>query len=101
YVNDGVINAIRVKLFSMTEEWDNVLTYGESIMSKYTIALPKYYSGLFSKTPEVNQTQEVIFRYNVTVNSGPSVVGTWYSVRANGQSGSFFYEMGRSLYNEL
>lgn len=101
YVNAGVINSIRVKLFSMTEEWDNVLTYGQEIMDQYTIADTKAYPNLFTKTPDPVTYGEIIFRSKVTPNTGPSVVGVWYSVRANKDTGSFFYEMGRSLYNEF
>jgi len=104
YVNAGVIDAIRVKLFSMTEQWDDVLTYGERVMTAYTLSGldgAGEYSNAFSKTPSVRSNGEVIFRSKVTPNSGPSVVSIWYSVRAQRNNGSFFYEMGRSLYNEL
>lgn len=99
YVNAGVINAIRVKLFSATEQWDQVLTYGEIVMNQFAIADSDGYARLFSKDPTTNS--EIIFRSKVTPNSGPSVVATWYSVRAQRNNGSFFYEMGRSLYNEF
>lgn len=101
YVNAAVINSIRVKLFSMTEQWDDVLTYGETIMNQYSIAKSSVFSNLFSKDPNALGNNEIIFRSKVTPNSGPSVVATWYSVRARRDNGSFFYEMGRSLYNEF
>lgn len=101
YVNSGVINSIRVKLFSMTEQWDDVLTYGELVMNQFPISDSKQYADLFSKEPPVTPGSEIIFRSKVTPNSGPSVVATWYSVRAQRNNGSFFYEMGRSLYNEF
>lgn len=102
YVSGGMVNALRVKLFAMTEEWDNVLTYGEQVMLQYRLATPLEYGTLFSKDATDFPIQnEIIFRSKVSPNSGPSVVATWYSVRARRDNGSFFYEMGRSLYNEF
>lgn len=100
YANGDMVNAIRVKLFSMTEEWDNVLTYGQAIMDKYSLEEPQKYRDIFGKEPVIASNKEVIFMTKVTPNSGPSVIGNWYSVRTSA-GGSPFYKMGRSLYNEF
>lgn len=113
YVSAAMVNAIRVKLYTMTQDWDKVLEYGELIMSQYSLANRTQYRDLFSRVQGESSTSglngykdvpgntEVIFRLKTTTNSGPSVVSNWYSVRARGEDGSPFYEMGRSLYNEL
>lgn len=104
YVNAGAINAIRVKLFSMTEEYDKVIEYGEQIMSQYTLSNGNEYANLFARVDanyiDLPDFKEVIFRSKSTINTGPRPVSIWYSARAS-SDGSFFYEMGRSLYNEL
>lgn len=114
YVNLATIDAIRVKLYSMTQDWDKVIESGERIMLKYKLAKALKYEKMFARVaPEANtsngldlvfeepgNTTENIFRLKSTTSSGISVVGNWYSARAAGD-GSFFYEMGRSLYNEL
>lgn len=112
YVNAGMIEAIRVKLYSMTGDWDKVIEHGELIMNRYRLTNATEYKKLFARVttsqgnfPEVYEEPQVfaelIFKLNVTLNTGPSVVGNWYSIRARGGDGSSFYEMGRSLYNEL
>lgn len=112
YVNAAMIEAIRVKLYAMTGDWDKVLEHGEVIMNQYKLVDSEGYKKLFARVtttqgnfPEIYEepgaNTELIFKLKVTLNSGPSVVGNWYSVRARGGDGSPFYEMGRSLYNEL
>ena|SRR5690554_213107 len=113
YVNSGTINAIYVKLYSMLEQYDKVIDYGDLIMNRYRLTKADGYEKLFARVaPEVNNSgldiiyedtadlEETIFRLKTTTSSGPSVIGNWYSNQARGD-GSFFYEMGRSLYNEL
>jgi|GEM_PF-382078 len=112
YVNAAIIEAIRVKLYAMTGDWDKVLEHGEIIMNQYSLTNAQEYKKLFARVTstqgnfqEIYQepapNTELIFRLKVTLNSGPSVVANWYSIRARGNDGSPFYEMGRSLYNEL
>lgn len=113
FASAGMLEAIRVKLYSMTQEWDKVLEHGEIIMNQYRLANRTEYRDLFSRVLSEGSTSglnpykdtpgltEVIFRLKTTTNSGPSVVSNWYSVRARGEDGSPFFEMGRSLYNEF
>ncbi|SFN76227.1 Starch-binding associating with outer membrane [Paenimyroides ummariense] len=112
YVNAAMIEAIRVKLYAMTGDWDKVLEHGQVIMNRYRLATATEYKKLFARVTttqgnfqevyaEPPALAELIFKLNVTLNTGPSVVGNWYSIRARGGDGSPFYEMGRSLYNEL
>lgn len=101
YVNSGMIEAIRVKMYAMTEEWDNVLTHGQIIMNQYTLANASQYTNLFSRVNPTDFTEpsfETIFKLKRTLNSGGNVAGAWYSVNVS-DGGSYFYEMGRSLYN--
>lgn len=103
YVNSGMIEAIRVKMYAMTEEWDKVLTHGQLILNQYSIATPTQYTSLFARVNPSDFTEpsaETIFKLKRTLNSGGNVADTWYSVNVSAE-GSPFYEMGRSLYNEL
>lgn len=105
YVNNGVIESIRTKLYAMTGDWDLVLQHGEEVLKQYTPIGADDYAKLFAKVDkdfvEPAAGREVIFRLHGTVNSGPSPAANWYSVRPRGGDGSPIYEMGRSLYNEL
>ena len=78
YVNAGAINAIRVKLFSMTEEYDKVIEYGEQIMSQYTLSNGNEYANLFARVDanyiDLPDFNEVIFRSKSTINTGPRPV---------------------------
>jgi len=103
YVNSGLIEAIRVKLYSMTEEWDNVLTHGQIIMNQFSLANSNEYSALFARVNPSDYdepSKEILFKLKRTLNSGGNVASAWYSINVSSE-GSFFYEMGRSLYNEL
>jgi len=103
YANSGMIESIRVKMYAMTEEWDNVLTHGQIIMNQYTLSTPSQYINLFGRVNPNDFSEpsaETIFKLKRTLNSGGSVASAWYSVNVSG-GGSFFYEMGRSLYNEF
>lgn len=105
YVNAGVIESIRVKLYSMTGDWDKVLEHGQLVLNQFQIAIPEDYISLFSRVdlndPNYREpSSEIIFKLKRTVNTGGSVAAAWYSVDVSG-GGSYFYEMGRSLYNEL
>lgn len=104
YVNAGMIESIRVKLYAMTEDWDKVLEHGQLILNQYSLATPSQYEKLFERVNPsdfIEPSSEIIFKQKRTLNTGGSVVASWYSVRARGEDGSPFYEMGRSLYNEL
>lgn len=108
YVGAGMVQAIRVKLYSMTGDWDKVLEHGQLIMNQFSLVNAQEYKQLFARVTadggsyaDPSGFKELIFRLKVTINSGPSVIANWYSIRARGEDGSSFYEMGRSLYNEF
>ena len=103
YANDGMIEAIRTKLYAMTEDWDKVLEHGPKAIVQTPIAKFDEYQTLFARVNPADFKEplvETIFKLKRTLNSGGSVAGAWYSVNVSG-TGSFFYEMGRSLYNEF
>lgn len=107
YANGGVINAIRVKLYSMTGNWGGVITAGNNIMSQgaYALANRSEYLAIFPRTQQlpadiVLPAKEIIFQLKRTANNGGAVAAAWYSGNVS-LTGSPFYEVGRSLYNEL
>jgi len=105
YVNAGVIESIRTKLYSMTGDWDKVLEHGQLVLNQFNLANASDYQSLFARVDLNDPTyrepsSEIIFKLKRTVNTGGNVAAAWYSVNVSG-GGSYFYEMGRSLYNEL
>src|SRR5690606_25199074 len=54
YANPGLIEAIRVKLYSTTEEWDKVLTHGQIILNQpvFALANAKEYTELFARVED-------------------------------------------------
>lgn len=100
YVNAGVINSIRTKLYAMTGDWDKVLEYGQLVLNQYPLVNAGEYTSMFAKDAITANFSENIFSLKSTINTGPRPVGIWYSARPN-INGNPFYKMGRSLYNEL
>src|SRR5690606_20061902 len=79
YVNAAMIEAIRVKLYAMTGDWDKVLEHGEVIMTRYRLATATEYKKLFARVTttqgnfqevyaEPPASAELIFKLNVTLN---------------------------------
>lgn len=107
YANPGFINAIKVKLYAMTGDYDKVIQYGTEIMKvgAYALAPTSEYLQIFPRTqlPQnkiETPAKEIIFQLKRTQNNGGNVAAAWYSGNVS-IDGSPFYEMGRSLYNEL
>ena len=105
YANAEVINSILVKLYAMTENWDGVISNGTLVLQKIGLANTSQYLQIFPRTQTtpsaiVTPAQEIVFQLKRTANSGGNVASAWYSGSVSA-TGSPFYEMGRSLYNEL
>lgn len=107
YANSGVINSIRAKLYSMTGNWDGVITAGTLVMGQgaYALATVAEYRDIFPRTQVlptdiILPAKEIIFQLKRTANNGGAVAAAWYSGSVSA-TGSPFYEVGRSLYNEL
>ena len=107
YVTTSFINAVRVKLFAMTGDYTDVLTYGQTILNRSDaqLATPEEYLQMFPRaqipaTQDVAIGKEIIFKLKRTINGGRAVAAAWYSIDVSA-NGSYFYEMGRSLYNQL
>ena len=105
YVNADVMNAIRVKLYAMTGNWDGVLEYGQLVLGKIHLAKPDDYLKIFPRDLTLaadieTPSTELVFQLKRTANNGGSVAAAWYSGNVS-KNGSPFYQMGRSLYNEL
>lgn len=98
YVTQGLVDAIRTKLYAMVGDYPNVITSGQAVL-----ALPQNQIGTvqdfadYFNNKEISK--EIIFQLQ-RVRGNASVASAWYSASV-GSNGSPFYEMGRSLYNEL
>ena len=101
YISGEVLRAFKIKLFSMTGNYAELIPLAEQALvnPNYRFATPQEYIDLFVKDP-VEPTSEIIWKFARPVGSGGAVASNWYSQSVS-ITGSFFYEMGRSLYNEF
>jgi len=101
YLTAGVLNSMKVKLYSMTQNYTEMIPLAEDILTGgvYRFATASEYVSMFEKDPN-QPSSELIFKLARPLGSGGAVASAWYS-GAVGINGSFFYEMGRSLYNSL
>lgn len=108
YVNRAFNNTVRLHMHSMLgNNPDEVIELGIGILniSSFNLADAGEYNELFPReetdpTAESEPSSEIIFRLKRTINGGGAVAGAWYSSNVS-EGGSAFYEMGRSLYNDL
>lgn len=98
YVNIGMIDAIRTKLYSFVGDYPKVITHGEAVIQNpaFQMANPSEYIDIFD---DKEVAKEIIFQLK-RVRGNASVASAWYSVNVSA-TGSPFFEMGRSLYNAL
>lgn len=108
YVNSAFNNTVRLHLYSMLgSNPDEVIALGTQILNSpaFGVANASEYEEIFPSdttdpSEETSPNKEIIFKLKRTVNGGGAVAAAWYSVDVSG-TGSAFYEMGRSLYNDL
>lgn len=105
YVNDAMLGAIKVKLYSMTGDYSQVLTEGNIIANNANFKLSNstQFTSIFGTEKQIGDNDpvvEMIFKLKRVVGNSGQIAAAWYSSRVN-EDGSYFYEMGRSLYNEL
>lgn len=98
YVTQGLVDAIRTKLYAMVGDYPNVITSAQAVLAqpRNQIGNVDDFANYFDNK-EVSK--EIIFQLQ-RVRGDASVASAWYSASV-GSNGSPFYEMGRSLYNEL
>lgn len=99
YLTNDVLNAFKVKLYSMTENYNELIPLAEGLLREYNFANAAEYSAMFAFNPD-EPAKEVIWKLARPLGSGGAVAENWYSSEV-GIDGSFFYEIGRSLYNEF
>jgi len=101
YLTADILRGFKVKLYSMTGNYSAIPVLMNEIMSNpnYKFANAQQYVDLFIKNPAV-PTSEIMWKLARPLGSGGNVAEAWYSSSVSA-TGSYFYEMGRSLYNEL
>lgn len=99
YITDQVLNAFKVKLYAMTENYTELIPLAQSVLDNYRFATGPEYVSMFAFNP-AEPSSEIIWKLARPLGSGGNVAENWYSSQVD-VDGSFFYEMGRSLYNEL
>src|SRR5690606_29892021 len=115
-VNKFVIHAIRAKLGACINDPAMIQQAYSALSGVGSIANDIQFKHLFNQMPEWTGTEEAIYTadpydYSPAINellfyirrkvaNSGAVAANWYSVRVM-NSGSPFFEMGRSLYNEF
>ncbi len=106
YVTKGFIETLLVKLYSMTGEYDKVITSAEKVIASGNYSLSStqfenvfWLDGLTEQT-NIDNNPEIIFRLKRTENQTSGVLGAWYDSRPT-MDGGVYFELGGSLYNEL
>ena len=101
FVSKAFVDAILVKLYSMTENYDGVVENAMNIISGNSHFLydGTNYLAMFQDNGLANNP-EIIMRQERVVSQGGGVASIWYTNRPNRQ-GSIQFEVGRSLYNEV
>ncbi len=99
YLTKGALDAILVKLYTMTGDYDKV----ESIVSGFIGSAHGFdaateYVSMFQDQTALKS--EVIFRLERRVSQNITIADIWYTNRI-GASGTVLYDIGRSLYNDL
>lgn len=101
YMNAGVADAIKLKMYTLMEDYPNVIAVGESMIQKYSLANANQYKSYFSRVGDnyvpIAENNEIIFQLKATASSGPSPASVWYSQRPY-RNGAIF-QIGRALYN--
>lgn len=117
-ITKGALDAMLVKLYSMTEDYDNVISIATNIVGSnvHTFATGNDYGlmyhvkDFFDTKDDANvwvngegkqqNNAEIIFQLVRSVNQSYAISDIWYTNQI-GSSGNTSFEMGRSLYNEF
>lgn len=101
FIRSSFLDAILVKLYSMTENYDG-LEEAFNRMTTQNVGSVFQHLGMFSDDLGARQNNpDVILRLERRVNQGGGVAGAWYSDLVGIDAGMIYMEMGRSLYNEF
>ncbi len=95
YVTADFITAVRARMALYRENYTEAQTYAQQLINSYDLTSRTLYPYMW--TDDVDG--EVIFKFERTTVDA-TIASLWFSVDAN-ITGSPFYEVGRSLFNEL
>lgn len=100
YITKGALDAMLVKLFSMTGKYDKVIEIGSQFIgSVHGFDSPASYKNMYLMN-DTSLKNEVIFRLVRDESESFTVADIWYTNRI-GRAGNVQFDIGRSLYNEL
>lgn len=102
YITSGVLECFKIKLFSMTGNYAALIPLAEGILTNpnYKFANAAQYENIFAYNPQQIPAEIIWKLARPVAGGGGNVAAAWYSSEVDVE-GSFFYEMGRSLYNEF
>ena len=101
-ITESFLDAILVKLYSMTENYSGLQAAFDRLNAKHSIGSGLDYLTTFADDAAAKASNpDIILRLERKINQGGGVAGAWYSNRVGINSSMIYMEMGRSLYNEL
>lgn len=101
-LSESVLDAILVKLYSMTENYTGLEQAFNRLNTKHNVGSVLENLAMFADDGGAKLSNpDIIMRLERRVNQGGGVAGAWYSERVGRNSRMIFMEIGRSLYNEF
>lgn len=94
-MNSTAIDAIRARMALYRHQWEDAITYADKVMDVVPLSNNSNYGNMFFS----DKDSEVVFKYQ-KVNGQEAIGRIWSSINTT-ISGSPFWEIGRSLFNEL
>jgi hypothetical protein len=95
YITKRAINSLRARIALYRENYTEAQSYAEQVIAQVPLAARNQYLGIWQDA----NNNEVIFKLERT--TGNSLIGGLWSSVNHTITGSPFYEIGRSLFNQL
>lgn len=101
-ITESFLDAILVKLYSMTENYNGLEEAFNRLKEKHTTGNALDYQLTFADDAGSRSgNPDIILRMERRVNQGQAVAASWYSDLVGPSAAMIYMEVGRSLYNEL
>lgn len=109
FVSEDFVTALRARMAAYRRNYEAAAQYSKTLLDKYGLATPEEYRAIFKD----QSNEEIIFKLERTVgdaydsqgNTGSiahgGTLGSLFAFTAAGIDGGAYYDMSRSLFNEL
>ncbi len=95
FINPYFIDALKARMALYRKDYTTAKTLAQSLIDLFPLSTKNDYAGLWQDANNI----EVIFKLERSINDN-RIGNIWTNTRADNR-GSHFYEMGRSLFNNL